>query len=219
MIFSMPHRLAGGQRIKCGVRAFGASGIFGVAMKLTLASSNRHKFDEMSCILSEFGIRLEQKSLGIPEPDLGSVEQVAQHKACEAFAQIRGPVIAEDTGVFFDAYNDFPGLMAKRVYLGIGFPGLLALINAAEDKGARFRTAVCYCDGKAIKTFTGELAGRLLTGAVSIGKDRLPYEKIFMPVGHSCALVDLPLEEKNKISHRAKATRKLGEWLATKTGR
>ncbi len=183
-------------------------------MKLTLASSNRHKFDEMSRILREFGIHLEQKALEIQEPDLGSIEAVSQHKARDAFMKIRGPVVAEDTGVYFDAYHDFPGLMAKRVYLGIGFPGLLALINAAGNKGARFRTAVCYYDGKIMKTFTGELKGTLLTDAVSVEKDRLPYEKIFVPEGHSSALVNLPLDEKNRISHRAKATRGLGRWLA-----
>ncbi len=185
--------------------------------ELLFATGNTHKAGEMSKILEGFGIRLIQKGLDIPEPDLGSIEKVAEHKARQAFAQLGKPVISEDTGVFFDAYHDFPGLLAKRIYLGIGFDGLLALIRAAKNRNARFRTAVCYFDGKTAKTFSGELAGTLLTEAVSVGKNRLPYEKIFVPDGHEDALVDIPIEEKNRISHRAKATRALGEWLANKT--
>ncbi len=186
----------------------------GAVEKLILVTANMHKFEEMSRILSGFGIALEQKTLDIPEPDLGTIEKVAEHKATEAFSVLKQPLITEDTGVFFHAYKDFPGLMAKRVYLGIGFTGLLALISAAKDKSASFRTAVCYYDGKEMKTFSGELKGTLLSSTVSPEKDRLPYEKIFVPEGHATALVDIPLEEKNIISHRSQATRKLGEWLA-----
>ncbi len=183
-------------------------------MKLTLATSNRHKFDEMSRILKEeFGIALEQARLDIPEPGLGTIEKVAEYKARCAFEKLQTPLITEDTGFFFHAYNDFPGLLAKRIYLGIGFDGLLALIRAAKDKGAGFRTAVCYFDGKTMKIFSGKLQGTLLSRTVSMEKDRLPYEKLFVPEGFKEALVDIPIEEKNKISHRAKATRALGRWL------
>lgn len=185
-------------------------------MKLFLVTANKHKFEEMHRIMAEYGIALEQKALEIPEPDLGSIEKVAEHKARHAYEALHVPVITEDTGVYFDAYNDFPGLFAKRVYLGIGFEGLLALINAAKDKGARFRTAACYYDGKTMKVFSGELKGRLLSKIVSVDKDRLPYEKLFVPEGHSKALVEIPIEEKNRISHRQEATRKLCGWLKSK---
>ena len=90
----------------------------------------------------------------------------------------------------------------------------MALIKNAKNKKAHFKTAVTYCDGKIMQTFTGEMQGTLLESAVSVGKDRLPYEKIFVPKGFSQALVDIPLSEKNKISHRAIATKKLGIWLS-----
>ncbi|VVB99478.1 Non-canonical purine NTP pyrophosphatase [uncultured archaeon] len=186
--------------------------------KIFLVTANKHKMEEMSRIMSEYGFHLEQKALDIPEPDLGTIENVAEHKARHAYEHLQVPVITEDTGVFFDAYNDFPGLFAKRVYLGIGFEGLLALIKAKENRSARFRTAVCYFDGKMAKVFSGELKGTLLDRLVSVAKDRLPYEKIFVPEGHEKALVDLPIEEKNRISHRSEATRKLAEWLLKNQG-
>ncbi|MBI4210318.1 MAG: non-canonical purine NTP pyrophosphatase [Candidatus Diapherotrites archaeon] len=183
-------------------------------MKLLIATTNRHKVHEISHILAEYGVEVSQLDIEAQEPDLGSLEKIAEHKARQAYSNARRPLIAEDTGIYFDAYDDFPGVFAKRVFLGIGFRGLLALIRAADSKAARFRTAICYYDGRAAKVFSGELKGRLLEHLVSEEKDRLPYEKLFVPDGHSKALVELPHGEKNRISHRAQAARKLGEWLA-----
>ncbi len=183
-------------------------------MELSIATTNKHKVEEISKILSEYGIALGQKNVAMIEPDSGTLEEIAKSKAEQAFAKLKKPVIAEDTGVYFDAYNYFPGVLAKRVYEGIGFDGLLALIKKVPDWRAHFEPAICYFDGKRSRVFSGRLNGSLLIKTVSVGKDRLPYEKLFVPDGYKTALVDLPLEGKNKISHRAQAARKLGEWLS-----
>ncbi len=185
-------------------------------MDLFIATGNKHKVEEMSSILKEFSISLKHRELKIIEPDFDSLEEIALEKAKQAFAVLKKPVIAEDTGVYFEAYNNFPGQLAKRVYLGLGFGGLITVIRAAKNRRAHFKTAVAYFDGKNSKVFSGIMKGRLLTKVVSIEKDRLPYEKLFVPDGFSSALVDIPLEGKNRVSHRAKATRKLGEWLSKK---
>jgi XTP/dITP diphosphohydrolase len=182
-------------------------------MKLFLATNNKHKVDEISTLLSDYGVDLRQAKLDLIEPDFGSLEEIANYKAKQAFAKLKKPVIAEDTGVYFCGYNNFPGILAKRVFLGIGFDGLVTLIRHSKNKKAYFKTVVSYFDGKKLKSFSGVLKGRLLERVVSIEKDRLPYEKIFVPDGFSKALVDIPLDEKNKFSHRAKAVKKFGNWL------
>ena len=123
-------------------------------------------------------------------------------------------MIAEDTGIYFEDYNNFPGVLAKRIFLGLGFDGLSLLIRNGKTRRASFKTTICYCDGKVSKCFSGILKGSLLQKAVSVQKDRLPYEKLFVPDGYSKALVDLPIEEKNMVSHRAQAAHKLGKWLS-----
>ncbi|HLC92241.1 MAG TPA: non-canonical purine NTP pyrophosphatase [archaeon] len=188
-------------------------------MQIFIATTNRHKVGEISAILSEYGISVKQKSLKILEPDFNSIEEVAKSKAEQAFAKLKKPVIAEDTGVYFDAYHNFPGIFAKRVYEGIGFDGLLSLIRRVKNRSAHFGTAICYYDGKTFKVFSGYLRGKLLLRAVSVDKDRLPYEKLFVPAGYSNALVNLDIKEKNRISHRALATRKLAKWLVLRKGK
>lgn len=185
-------------------------------MQIFIVTANKHKAREIGKILSAYGIALKQKNLPIAEPCDGSLESVALEKARQAFSQLRKPVIAEDTGIFFRAYNNFPAMLAKRVYLQLGFDGLLALIKAKRNRKAYFRTVICLMWGKGKnqrRFFSGECRGTLLAEVVMPKKDRLPYEKIFMPEGRKKAMVELPLSEKNKISHRAEAARKLGRYL------
>src|SRR3989344_7100847 len=182
--------------------------------KLILATTNKHKVVEISAILKEYGYDVRAAKLKIIEPDFNSLEEVAESKAKQAYEQIGKPVVAEDTGVYFSAYHNFPGQLAKRVYLGIGFDGLLTLIRNAKNKNAYFKTVISFTkDGKHFHTFSGVLHGRLLGKVVKLHKDRLPYEKIFVPDGYGKALAELEIDEKNKRSHRAVAARKFGKWL------
>ena len=182
--------------------------------QIFLATGNKHKAAEIGAILSEYGFEVLPMALEIIEPDYNSLEEVARFKAEQAFAKLKKPVIAEDTGVFFEGYNNFPGPIAKRVYLGIGFEGLLTLIKATKNKRAFFRTVICFAKTKKeMHIFSGTLQGKLIETVVEEEKDRLPYEKIFVPDGCTKTLVELDLTEKNRISHRAQAARKLGKWL------
>jgi len=177
------------------------------------STANKHKVLELSKILSKEGIKVRQIKVEMQEPDLSSIEEVAEIKAKQAFAAIRKPVIAEDTGVYFSAYRNFPGHLAKRVYLGLGFKGLLALVKAAKNRKAFFKSVICFTkDGKRFHSFSGKLGGVLLSRVVKLQKDRLPYEKIFRPKGFKQALAELSIEEKNRVSHRAIAARKFAAW-------
>ena len=182
--------------------------------KLTLATTNRHKVIEMRHVLAEYGYSVHGVKLKIIEPDFDSLEEVAKAKAKQAFEQLGRPVVAEDTGVYFSAYHSFPGQLAKRVYLGIGFKGLTMLIRNAKNKNGYFKTVISFTkDGKHFHTFSGMLHGRFISNVVKPNKNRLPYEKIFIPDGYDRALAEISIHEKNKISHRALATRKFGNWL------
>ncbi|MEM4257371.1 MAG: non-canonical purine NTP pyrophosphatase [Candidatus Diapherotrites archaeon] len=182
-------------------------------MKLILATTNKHKAKEINEIMSKHGYKIITKKIRLIEPDFDTLEEIAKYKAIQAYEKLKKPVITEDTGVYFCEYKNFPGVHAKRIFESIGFKGLITLIKTAKNKKAYFKTTIVYYNGKISKTFSGKLEGTLLEKPVSIKKDRLPYEKIFVPKGQKKALVDLSLEQKNKISHRAKATKKMLKWL------
>ena len=180
---------------------------------ITLVSGNRHKFDEISKILSGHGIQLKWKKASMGEKEGLSLGETAIEKAKQAFQIVKRPVIAEDTGVFFEAFDNFPGAKAKRVWEEIGFDGLLAGVEG-KDRGARFETVICYTDdGASFDCFKGVLRGTLGTKVHDLEKDVLPYEKIFIPEGKTTTLSSISREEKNTFSHRARATGKLAEWL------
>jgi len=182
--------------------------------KLIFASTNKHKFHEISMIAKEFNFKLELKKIKLIENEANSLEEIAINKAKQAFEKIRKPLIVEDTGVFFEAYNNFPGLYPKRIYLALGFKGLLYLIKPLKNKKAYFKTSICYIKGKnKFKVFSGILKGKLTNKVYDKEKNVLPYEKIFKPQNYKITLSSIPREEKNSFSHRAKAARKLFNWL------
>ena len=129
---------------------------------------------------------------------------------------MKAPVVTEDTGVFFDAFDNFPGSKAKRYFEELGFDGLLEKVNG-KNRDARFVTFVCFTEnGKEFHCFKGELKGTLAKEVHNLEKDVLPYEKIFIPNGFKCTMSDIPREKKNTFSHRAQATKKFAGWLKEK---
>ena len=85
-----------------------------------------------------------------------------------------------------------------------------------KDRKAYFLCTICFFDGSQHKFFEGKLEGKITTKVIKPNADRMPYEKIFIPKGSKKAIVEMARTEKNKISHRAEAEKKLGEWIKEK---
>jgi len=179
---------------------------------LPIVTTNEDKYNEIAKILNNNGIKTNQKKIELSETG-DTLEEVAKGKAKDAYRKVKKPLIVEDTGIFFTAYRNFPGLFAKRMYIALGFSGLMKLLKGRSRK-AYFKTVICYYNGKKMKIFTGRLEG-------TIGKKiqarhnraKLPYERIFSPIGTKNTLSQISVKEKNKISHRAKATKKFARWF------
>ena len=181
-------------------------------MKITIVTSNKNKFQEISHVLAHSGIKCEMKNLQMQE--LGqTLEEVAASKARQAYSKFKRPVIVDDTGIFFKAYRNFPGMYAKRIYLSIGLGGLLKLLEG-KTRSAYFKTTVAYCNGRQVHVFCGELHGKIEKRIhAKSPRKKFPYERIFIPNGSGVPLSMLSLDKKAKISHRAIATQKLARWL------
>jgi len=186
--------------------------------RLVLASGNAGKLRELSSLLSPLGFTLiPQNSLGIPEaeePHPSFVEN-ALTKARHA-ARLSGlPALADDSGLCVEALEGAPGIHSARF---AGEPKsdrrnnekLIATLGERHDRAAHFVCALVFvrhADDPQPIIAEGELHGEILPAPR--GEDGFGYDPLFYLPERNCSLAELAHEEKNRISHRARAMEKL----------
>ncbi|MEO2241314.1 MAG: XTP/dITP diphosphatase [Euryarchaeota archaeon] len=187
-------------------------------MRILVATGNRAKFREMRDVLREHGIEAERVDVDYPELQSDSPEEIAAYGARYCAESLGKPVIVEDSGLFVDALNGFPGPYSAYVYETIGNEGILRLLEGEEDRSARFISVIGYCEpGGEPVTFTGEVRGRI--AEEPRGEEGFGYDPIFIPEGREKTFAELGVEEKCKMSHRARALEKFARWFKRHAGR
>lgn len=181
-------------------------------MKAIFVTSNDNKRREVQGIL---GVGLERADLDLPEIQSLDFTEVAAAKARAAFEALDSPlrpVIVEDSGLVIDAWNGLPGALTKWFLASVGVEGLLRMLPPGESRPARAVCAVAVVEpeGRA-RVFTGEVRGVVATEPR--GESGFGWDPIFVPDGSSRTYAEMG-EEKNADSHRARAFRMVGEWLA-----
>lgn len=182
-------------------------------MRICFATTNIRKFKELKGILN---VELTQICEDIMELQ-GSMRQIVEHKLDQAvlFIGENEAVIVDDTGISMDALGGFPGVYAKD-FLKIGF----TKINEILDRMGNNRATV-FCglgiahkkDGKVTKNmFVGELSGRIVEPRDAISTE---FNDIFLPDGLDKCFSEMSIEEKNEISYRGIAGRKLLEYMVS----
>jgi len=184
--------------------------------KIAFITTNKHKFEEVSGVLKEFGVEIEQVVMEYDEDKEKSMEEIVVPAAKMLADKLNREVIIDDTGLFFKAYNNFPGALPKYIFNAIGYDGIFRLL-AGLDQSAYFETCIGYSKpGGETKVFKGIMEGKIIDKVVNPDQDNMPYDRIFIPVGHDKTISEMTLEEKNSFSQRAQAIRLLGEFLAKK---
>lgn len=193
--------------------------------RLVLATGNPHKVKEIEPLLAGAGVELVSVG-GLLEgwevDETGAtLEENAALKARAAVRATGAPAVADDTGLFVDALDGEPGVRSSR-YAGPecsyadNVRKLLAALTGVEARGAHFRTAVVLaCPDGSERAFEGRLAGTI--GTEPRGAGGFGYDPVFvLPGGET--LAELPLSEKNRVSHRAAAFGALAAWLVARGG-
>lgn len=176
---------------------------------VVLVTSNEGKYFEFKKIL---GDTLKRVSLDLEEIQSLSLEEVSKHKAKQAYAQLKEPVIVEDTGLFLDAFNGLPGPFVKFFYEELGKDYAIRLLRAEENRNAIGRCVITYYDGVHMQCFIGEVKGTI-TRELTQAKDKaFGFDFCFVPQGYTQTLAELGIDIKNKISHRANAVLKFQAW-------
>jgi XTP/dITP diphosphohydrolase len=176
-------------------------------VRLAVVTSNPHKAKEVAAFFKG-ELKVEHVNLECPEfrhPDVG---EIARGKARFAYDQLERPLIVDDTAFSVKALMNFPGPYAAYVLDTIGYRGILRLLEGVEERGASFETAIAYADGTGIRIFRGLIDG-VITRSPR-GREGFGYDPIFEVNGKT--LAELPLEEKSRVSHRARALSAFGEW-------
>ncbi|MGP8071664.1 MAG: non-canonical purine NTP pyrophosphatase [Thermoplasmata archaeon] len=177
---------------------------------VTFVSRNPGKVREIRRVLSPFGVRVRWTRRELPEPQAASLEEVVVAKLA-AVRDLPGYVLVEDSGLFIPSLHGFPGVYSAHFLETWGFGPMFELLRT-RSRGAYFQTVAGLRKGGKTWTFSGEVPGSIAPRAR--GKGGFGYDPIFIPRGWDRTFAQGSDDEKNAISHRARATRKVGEFLA-----
>jgi len=194
-------------------------------MDLVFATNNMHKIKEVSALLdSSFNLLgLEDINLNedIPE-EADTLEENALFKARYVHLRTGLNVFADDTGLEVDALKGAPGVHSAR-FAGTdkdssaNIEKLLRLLDDERNRKARFRTVIALIFNNKEYLFEGTVNGSIIDH--KRGNEGFGYDPVFVPEGNEKTFAEIPLVEKNRISHRAAAFSKLLSFLSKSTAR
>lgn len=197
--------------------------------ELLLATNNPGKVREYQRLLGETGFRLvtpAEAGLNVMPAETGDTFARNAVIKAEALSVSSGlPALADDSGLEVDALGGEPGVMSAR-FGGAGLSDegrndlLLSRLKGVPDgsRTARFRCAIAVAaPGRKTEVVEGTVEGCIAAGPA--GKGGFGYDPVFLPEGLNRTMAELSPEEKDSLSHRARATadaRKiLREWAKT----
>jgi len=195
-------------------------------MKVVLATGNAGKLHELRMMLADSGIEvLPQGALGVREIEENGANFLdnALLKARNAAHQTGLPTIADDSGLEVDALGGAPGVYSAR-YAGAeasDADNLTKLLKelrqvSADKRTARFRCIMAYVHH--VDDPTPVICGGVWEGYIlekPRGSNGFGYDPVFLVPGKNKSSAELTPEEKNRLSHRGQALRKLVQHLAT----
>ncbi|MBU0289454.1 non-canonical purine NTP diphosphatase [Hallella faecis] len=198
-------------------------------MKIVFATNNQHKLQEIREILDDQFEILSLADIGCHEdiPETGNTLEANAHQKAEyVFDHYHIDCFADDTGLEVDALGGAPGVHSARYAEGTdhnseaNMAKLLRELGDNDNRKARFRTVISLIQmegGNPVCSreyqFEGVVEGRI--DREKHGSEGFGYDPVFIPEGYDKSFAELGEEIKNQISHRARAVKKLAEWLKT----
>lgn len=188
-------------------------------MKLIFATQNQNKVKELQQLMPSHIELLSLKDINcdddIPET-AADLQGNASQKSDYVVKKFNVNCFADDTGLEIEALNNEPGVLSAR-YAGLqkdsndNMDLVLDNLKNKSNRKARFRTVISLVINGEEHLFEGEAKGEII--AQKCGVDGFGYDPIFKPEGYDVTFAEMSLADKNKISHRGKAVRKLINFL------
>ncbi len=178
--------------------------------KIYFATGNAHKLREAKNILGDVGYEVEQLDCDYPELQADDLETISAYGARWCADKLDRDVMVDDSGIFIDALNGFPGPYSRYVEDHLGNQKVLKLMEGETNRKAVFRTVVGFCQPAGEPhTFAGEVVGTI--SFEERGTHGFGYDPIFLYEGQTFG--ELEDVKKNRVSHRGNAMRKFARWL------
>ena len=180
--------------------------------EIQIITSNNGKIREFKEIFGNSKYVPVQNNIDYPEIQASSLEEVVDFGLTWLQEKTKAPFVIDDSGVFIDNFNGFPGTYTRYIYDTIGLEGVLRQMEDVDNRECTFRCVLGLLteSGKKQK-FVGECHGTLINELR--GDGGFGYDPIFIPQGFDKTFAELTSEEKNSISHRGIALRKLIDFL------
>lgn len=181
---------------------------------LLFLTSNKYKILEAKKILNKFGIHFISRNSKGFEIQSDSLEKVAKFCCINAYERFKKPLFVEDSGLFIDTLNGFPGVYSSYVLKTVGCKGILNLLGQERHRSAKYVCVISFINSKGkIHLFKGEVRGRI-SYSIEEGKG-FGYDPIFIPNGYNKPFSKI-INVKDKISHRVIALEKFAKYLSKK---
>ncbi len=190
--------------------------------KIVFATNNPNKIREVNTLLSGRYHFLSLKDIGCLEEleeSRPTLEGNAIQKAQYVYDTYKEDCFSEDTGLEIMALDGAPGVITAR-YAGpkrdnqANMARVLSELADKDDRSAQFRTVLAlFLDGEQ-HLFEGIVTGHI--AMTPSGRDGFGYDPLFIPDGHSSTFAEMSAKDKNEISHRGRAIRKLIKFLGEK---
>ena len=185
---------------------------------IVAATANAHKFEEYRELLgaqdAELQCLLDYPGF-TPSPETGKTfKENASQKALEACKYCDRPTFADDSGLEITALDNAPGIYSARYGKDDAdrIARVLRELEGKSDRSARFVCVMAIAiNGEVIETFEGVMEGTITD--TPRGENGFGYDPIFVPAGETRTFAEMSSEEKNKISHRAKALKKALDFI------
>ena len=186
--------------------------------ELVFATNNKHKTEEVGkLLLNEYKVlNLSDIGCTVDIPETGDTfEENAFLKSSYVVKNYQLDCFADDSGLEIEALNNEPGIYSAR-YSGqkddqVNLELVLQKMEGLSNRKARFKTVISLIQGEQNHFFEGVINGYILENP--IGDQGFGYDPVFVPEGYEQSFAQMSMEQKNQISHRAIAMRKLIAFL------
>ncbi len=184
-------------------------------LKLYFLTNNKHKYSEILDIFNKVKTQIRIEMYSYPNTKLEiqaeNLEEIVKFAVKYARKKGLDNFFIEDSGLFIEALKGFPGPFSSYVFKTIGIPGILRLLENETNRKAFFKSVIGLCLNGKTYIFTGVVKGRI--SEIPRGKHGFGFDPIFIPNGFSKTFAEMTLKEKNTVSHRSRAAKKMLNFL------